>query len=285
MGTEAQTENDAEAVAEESGGDVQSKGVAARRERSTIEFPYTNLEDAEEAARAIFQEAGMTEITTNQVASTLNMSATSSGFRVRISALKLFGLIEADSQRVSLTELGRAIAEPHSAAAARVQSFLRVPLYSAVVERHDGRTLPPPAALERELVGLGVAPKMAERARQVFDRSAKHAGFIRPGSDRFVTPIVQAPGASSADTSQQAESPKKFAGGGGGDDVDPIIRALVEKIPPTGTQWPLEEQVQLLQMLGMAFHMIYKNKRPIKVSAEPDASELRDPRMRPEGAS
>jgi hypothetical protein len=271
MAADAQTENDAKAEAPKASG--QSAGEeTSRRERSTIEFPYTNLEDAEQAAKAIFQEAGTTELSMAQVASALGMSAASSCFRVRMSALKLFGLVEGDAQRVSLTDLGRAIAEPHTAQGARVDAFMRVPLYRAIVTKHDGHDLPPPAAFQREIVELGVAPKMADRARQVFDRSAKHAGFLKAGSDRFVTPIVQNRGKSEAEGAER--EPEKRSGGGDGGDgldhLDPVIRALISKIPAAGTQWPLEDQVQLLQMFAMAFHMTYKNKRPIKVSAEPE---------------
>lgn len=266
MTTEAQTENGTHA-----GADDQTGSDDGRRERSTIEFPYTNLEDAEEAAKAIFKEAGTTELTTVQTASALDMSAASSGFRVRLSALRMFGLVEGDSQRVSLSDLGRAIAEPHTAERARVDAFMRVPLYRAIVAQHDGHTLPPAAAFQREIIGLGVAAKAAERARQVFDRSARHAGFTKAGTDRFVTPIVAGrERGAEGDTQQSRETERRSSGDDGGDGVDPVILALVKKIPPTGTQWPLEEQVQLLQMLAMSFHMTYKNKRPIKVSAEPD---------------
>ena len=41
--------------------------------------------------------------------------------------------------------------------------------------------MPPAAALEREMVELGVSPKQKDKARQVFERSAEQAGFFATG--------------------------------------------------------------------------------------------------------
>lgn len=48
--------------------------------------------------------------------------------------------------------------------------------------------LPPTAALEKELVGLGLADTMSDTARRVLERSAEQAGFFEAGSDRLVMP-------------------------------------------------------------------------------------------------
>jgi hypothetical protein len=276
--SEAQTKN----VNEEEGGDAMAPpavaaaaAAAVARQRSTIEFPYVNLEDCEESAVAIFSEAGMTELSVTQAAAAMGTTVDSSSFRVKLSAMRLFGLLTVEQQRVGLTQLAREICENDTKARARVTAFLNVPLYVRLVQEHEGHTLPQAPALEKEIISYGVGAKVADRARQAFDKSAKHANFIRPGSDRFVTPILASPRAEtkSATTETQEQSAPGSGDGDGPDDgVDPVIKALVAKIPPTGTQWPLEEQVYLLQMLAMTFHMTYKNRRPIKVSAEPDAA-------------
>jgi hypothetical protein len=48
------------------------------------------------------------------------------------------------------------------------------------------------AAMERELVGLGVSDKVKDRARQTFERSAEQAGFFAHGRNRLVMPGIGA---------------------------------------------------------------------------------------------
>lgn len=55
-----------------------------KRERSTIEFPYMDLEDAVEVAQAIHRTTGSTPCQHDQLAAALNLSMNSSGYRVRI---------------------------------------------------------------------------------------------------------------------------------------------------------------------------------------------------------
>jgi len=50
--------------------------------------------------------------------------------------------------------------------------------------------LPPSAAFERDIVGLGVAEKQKDKARQVFERSASQAGFFEAGKSKLVMPAV-----------------------------------------------------------------------------------------------
>jgi hypothetical protein len=64
-------------------------------------------------------------------------------------------------------------------------------LYEAIFAKYKGYSLPPPKAIEREMISLGVAPKQADRARQVFERSAQQAGFFAHGSDHSVKPAFK----------------------------------------------------------------------------------------------
>lgn len=73
-------------------------------------------------------------------------------------------------------------------ARARAEAFLSPELYSRMYEQHKGNALPPPAAIERQMEQLGVSPKQKDRARQVFMKSATYAGFVDPGSGRFIKP-------------------------------------------------------------------------------------------------
>jgi hypothetical protein len=47
------------------------------------------------------------------------------------------------------------------------------------------------------------------------------------------------------------------AGGGGGGGADPLIRALIQKLPKSGEEWSADDRVTWLQMISMAFQMTY----------------------------
>ena len=79
-------------------------------------------------------------------------------------------------------------------------------------EQYRGQVLPPPPAIERHMEQLGVSPKQKGRARQVFHKSAQYAGYVDPGSGRFIRPGT----GPESDRSQQAQ--RRASGGGDGDD-------------------------------------------------------------------
>jgi hypothetical protein len=56
---------------------------------------------------------------------------------------------------------------------AHTRAFLAVPLFKAVCDKDRGAVLPPAAALERDMAGLGVGGKQKDRARRVLERSAQ----------------------------------------------------------------------------------------------------------------
>lgn len=104
----------------------------------------------------------------------------------------MFGVLEGEGSRHRLSQLGHAIVDPNRAREARARAFLTVPLYRAIFDGHRGGVIPPAAALEREMVGLGVAEKQKDRARQVFERSADQAGYFEHGRNRLVMPGIAA---------------------------------------------------------------------------------------------
>jgi hypothetical protein len=125
---------------------------------------------------------------------------------------------------------------------------------------YKGYTLPPPKALEREMMSFGVAPKQAERARRAFERSAQQAGFLMQGSDRLVKPAFEDKGRPL--TKPISESPKDFSrhGGhdGGGRDLHPFIRGLLETLPEPRTQWGARDRAKWLNAAAQIFDLIYE---------------------------
>jgi len=187
----------------------------------------------------------------------------SSTFRVQISGARLFGLMATDgSGKHKLTELGRAIVDPNQAAEAKARAFLSVPLFKAVFDNYKNGVLPPAAALARDMVGLGVAEKTKDRARQVFERSAEQAGFFAHGKNRLVMPAVAVRDEQPLRDEKREDANDRGGDGGGGQppDVDPIIGGLLKRLPKSGDVWPEAERKLWLQLLEGSFRLIYKDK-------------------------
>ncbi len=227
----------------------------AGRDRSTIGFPYLDLDDAIEVAKAIHNNAG-TACTTDQLAGYLNQSARGGGFRIRVLNAKTYGLIENPRGTVALTDIGKRMADPAQEAAARVQAFFHVPLFSAVYDKFKGNVLPPKAALTREISGIGVAASQAERARQLLEKSAEQSGFFAHGRDRLVEPVVR--GAKAEPPQKEEQKNSNGGGGGGGElDLDPLLVALIQKIPSRGAEWPAEKRVRWFRTFAMNVSQVY----------------------------
>jgi hypothetical protein len=247
-------------------------------ERSTIEFPYNDLADAIDIARAIHTNAG-TSCTLDQLAAYTRQSMTSGAFRGRVANAGTFHLTDNERGEVKLTELGRRIVEAAREASAKAEAFLSVPLYERVYTHFKGYTLPPPAALERFMNEVGVATKQTDKARQAFMRSARQAGFFEHGEDRLVRPVTAdsgpgtkpiepaAPGA----TEKRHEDPGKRNGGGGdGPDLSgfhPFIQGLLKTLPEPETEWDLVARAKWLQTAANIFDLIYKGEGGIKIEA------------------
>lgn len=234
--------------------------VAMKRERSTIEFPYADLDLAVRIVQTIYDRAG-TSCETRQLAGWLDQTPESGTFRSRMSAARTFGLTETERGlgTVSLTTLGRDILDTGKEPAARAEAFLNVPLYMAMYETHNGRALPPAAALERQMTQLGVASKQAERARQVFIKSAQQANFIDQQTGRFIKPAVGGPGREN----EGRNDPPRDKNGGGGDGptgLDPVIKSLVDKLPPPKSVWAEPDRKLWLQILESSFKLVYKDE-------------------------
>jgi hypothetical protein len=230
-----------------------------KRFRSEIGFPYSDLESAIQLAQTIHEKAG-NSCETDELAVWMGQSPTGGTFRSRLNAGRSFGLIETTGGRATLTPLGReSLDNSATHRAARVDAFLNVPLYRALYDQNKGNTLPPPPAIERQMEQLGVSPKQKERARQIFTKSAQYAGFIDPVSGRFVKPGI--PG---REETRQETSEDQRGGGGGGGPNDPLIKALIQKMPTQGP-WPVDERVNWLKLLTMAFQMTYGTEPEIEV--------------------
>jgi hypothetical protein len=272
-----------EAVASDVEEIEQAQDGDAKRERSTIEFPYLDLDAAVEVAKGVYQVGG-TSCGWDQLAAQLKQAAAGGGFRLRMMTAKTFGLLTYGQGTVTLTELGQRLNDPQQEKAAKADAFLKVPLYFKIYENYKNTTLPPTDALESEIVKMGVAPKQKGKARQAFQRSAQSADYFWSGSNRLVRPAVKASAAAtvplaSPDEEEQPDEKKKKKKEKEEDEAPrrhPLIEGLLKELPEPKTKWPLEDRRNWLEMVSTIFNVIYENsddsRGSLRVTVEKNSS-------------
>jgi hypothetical protein len=260
--------------------DPSSQGDS-KRELSTIVFPYQDLEEGIEVAKAVHQLHGST-CQVEQIAAQLEQSPTSSSFKMKVSTAKIFGLVTTGQGSVTLTPLGTRICDPQQDKAARADAFLAVPLYNAVYEQFKSSVLPPSGGLEAALGTLGVAPKQRERARQVLQRSAQEAGFFQFGTNRLVMPAIKANAAAAAaapvENTERTEKKKGKEAEDDEEELHPFIQGLLKKLPPADSEWPNEKRAKWLQAAVNIFDLMYTeseddSKRSITIGFQKDSAK------------
>lgn len=249
--------------------EVRPAAVEAKRERSSIGFPYMTLVEAMEVADAIHGHVGNGSCDDHQLAPWLSVSHKSSGYRLRVSAAKTFGLIDSADKNYKLSALGKKIVDRAQRDRAKADAFLEVPLFGAVYERFRGTALPPPAALEREFAELGVAKKQTGKARSSFERSAKAAGYFDEGTDRLVKPGFAESDPAPERVPPEPDKKPKFGGGntgeGGGGGRHPFIEGLLQTLPDPNTVWSVEGRVAWLKAAATCFDLMYQGEGAITV--------------------
>ncbi len=207
--------------------------------RSTIAFPYGSLRDAEQIAQELGTRwPGYAE--PEQLAGGMGTTARSGTFRQKTATARTFGIITISRKRIALTGLGKRLADPQKRDTARVEAFLHVPLFKALYESHKDGVLPSEAALEKEIVSLGVSPKQPGKARQSFQRSAELAGFFKHGRDRLILP------AEGMKSGGEQERPKRENGAGVAGSLPPELQSLMLRLLEDGESWTPDDIQEFL---------------------------------------
>lgn len=230
------------------------------RGRSTVDFPYFDLESAVEIAKAV-SELGGFSCDTASLAAKLDMAPEGGGFRTRLGAAKTFGILSSGrgTGQVELTETGRAITDPLTERKGKFDAFMAIPLYRTLFDRLKGTLLPPPPAIERMMEGMGVAPKQKDKARQVFLRSAKQAGLLELSVDRLTPPPNLNALAQPTVAAPSAAPPLSSSGESGGAGDHPFIKGLVGKLPLPETEWDLTARAKWLTTAANIFDLMYQS--------------------------
>jgi hypothetical protein len=153
---------------------------APKQNRSSIAFPYRDLDVGVGVAQAMISAGGVA-LTTDQLAGVMGLQSGSGNFVLKVATARLFGLVNNVGGKYELTDTGFAIVDKDEKRqrSARATAFLTVPLYRRVYDEFRGKQLPPrPHGLEQAFVRFGVSAKQKEAARLAFDKSAQQAGFF-----------------------------------------------------------------------------------------------------------
>lgn len=260
-------DNDADSKVSES----DNGSGSSSRQRSTIKFPYGDLEDAISVAEAIHDKYGG-QCSDDQLAAALQQTTTSGAFRQKIATAQTFGVAERERGGVlRVTDLGARITDERTEAGARVEAFMNVPLYEALFESHEGGRLPSDAGLESEMKSLGVSEKQAARARQAFQRSAEQANMFNQGYDRLVIPPRQVSVTPPSGQSQHDERPQAAPTTSRSPGVTlqgvvdhPLIVGLWAMLPPPGeADFPPAKQKQWLEAARVNLALLYGYEEPV----------------------
>lgn len=239
-------------------------GGAGSRPHSTIQFPYNDLKDAELITHIIFDKYPHGG-TINQLAAALGQTSTSGAFRNKIIGAKMFGLIEGAGKYV-LTDLGQRIIDSDEEMAARVDAFLSVPLFSALYDnaQKSGGKLPPSSSgIESWIIGFGVVPNQATRARQTFQRSGKLAGFFDADPDRLIMPSLYRETSASPSSIESVRSPSVMPQQFQEPEImrQPLIIGMLQTLPTVGHELSEDDLTDWAETFKRTLRLMYPRSK------------------------
>lgn len=252
--------------------------------KSEVSFPYYDLNKSIQAARVIHEKAGG-RCDRSQLASLLEYSSVKNGgFLSRISAGKMFGLLDEFGDSIVLSERAKKIISPvggTDADQAKADAFLSVELFRRVFEDFNGHTLPGEAGLKNLFENTyKIVPKQVSPALRIMLDSADTAGYFRATGNRskMVKPIISIDPSmeqrggqerqpddrpkngegGGTDHAQNPPKPKRHGGGGGdGDGIDPALLGLLRNLPPPGSQLGPKRRAALIEAFKSTINFIY----------------------------
>lgn len=253
--------------------DTPEKAPRGPGPKSGTAYPYFDLQDSIEVAKAVHERGGGT-CGRDMVAAALGYSTTKSGaFLSRIYAAKQFGLIQIQGDTISITDRATRILHPvmpNDGVMARAEAFLAVALFRKVYEKYKGTALPPEVGLKNLLkTEYKIVDDRIQPALRVMLSSAEQAGFfMAAGKQRMIAPSgtlqTEAPkqdGPPKVSTEDVPPyGPRQPTTGGGGDGptaVHPALIAMLRELPRPGTQWPQPKKDRFMTAFRSIVDVIY----------------------------
>jgi len=159
----------------------------ARKSSGTIPLAL-DLKEAIELITAIYERGGGS-MTQDDIAALMHLSAKSSGFRLKLAALRNFDLIQTDGYSIRLTDRAKNIVAPTSAEEqqrAIFETFLLVTPFNYLFEKYAGGYLPEFTFLSNTLQKeLSIPSEHKEKWVKLFNESGRAAGLLRDDSGKI----------------------------------------------------------------------------------------------------
>lgn len=250
------------------------------RTKSEVSFPYYDLNKSIDGARVVHEKAGG-RCQRQQLAILLGYSGTNNGgFLTRFSAMKMFGLIEEQTEGITLTERAKNILSPiypSDAQKAKLEAYFNVELYRRVFDDFEGRALPSNEGLQNLLTNdYKVVPKQVPQALRNLMESANTAGLfsltgnrtmmVRPLADPSKSATLQIPASDGDATILQEES---FVESGSGQSqqskngtatnaaIHPALAGLLINLPLIGERLGTKRRNALIDAFRSTINFIY----------------------------
>lgn len=266
-------------------GPSKAKAVAPRP-RSEVAFPYFSLDKSIEVPKVIHERAGG-RCGRGQLAGMLGYKGVKNGgFLTRVSAAKMFGLIEESGETIALTARAKKIlspVRPSDAEQAKLDAFMSVELFRKVFEDFDGHTLPTADGLSNLfLTQYKVVPKQVALALRNLMDSAESAGlFDVGGRTKLIRPLIRNEGAATPPpaplpkptdddrhedqdgSNRQRNAGRNGNGSGGGHTgadltgVHPALVGLIQNLPPLGSTLGPKRRAALIDAFKHTINFIY----------------------------
>jgi hypothetical protein len=185
----------------------------------------------------------------------------------------MYKFVETSPNRLELTPLGAAVIDPATEHEAKVEAFLNVPLFRRTYEEFEGKELPDKKSLERAFESWGVPPKQTNSARWALERSARIAGFFRHGGNRLVKPEFVRATAGSAPPYVHRHVAEAIVGSGSRvvvgqnewERLDPILQALLRRLPNPESGWDAETFVRWLRTFAVNLELVYPTGADLQI--------------------
>lgn len=196
----------------ESGEHNVSKG-----EKSPL-YPSVTIEECIEFIRLVDSLGGKV-VSYDSVLDAMGLKSRSTkSFLFRVSTSKQYGFIETSrGSTIQLTDLARHILYPVEEESAELlirQSFKTPPMYSRLVERFEGKSVPQKVQLGNILMNeYRVVKSVKDNAAQCFIESAQYLGIIKNGVLCYEETLIDEPVTSANSEPEQHQSPSTISAG------------------------------------------------------------------------
>lgn len=163
-------------------------GKVATKERATSvsqsDLPAYSLERSASVAQCLWDNFAGKGTAPHDVAIAMDLSPTSSGWRMLANAAVAYGIVTAgwNSKEVGLSDLGKRLVAPTEEGAdgkARIEAVLRPRIFKEFYSKYDAAKFPKDDVAKNVLISLGLPKDRADAGLAMLKENGQHAGIIR----------------------------------------------------------------------------------------------------------